>query len=307
MSNLVFLSGDFCSGSTLLFTLFRETREYHCLYEPLHPCLREYLIWPMRAYEHHYFVKDYFKEFKGFHRISELFNPAWATHGLYLTAEDRADDLYRYLNYLIESAFTREDKVLLKFNRTAFRLPWLRQRFPQAKIVHIYRDKQSQWKSIVARGQEYLGREDIGQGSPAFEGFNVGSWCEDLKTVFPELAIEQSSTGFERFSKLYERSLAAHRAHADISIEYRALCKDFETQCGRIFDAVGCRAEIAPLKPLIIQPEAQKRPPIRPGLSARIGDLIDRAGRKYARVRLRIEDNWRFNGRQPGSRAQNPG
>jgi hypothetical protein len=28
MGDLVFLSGDFCSGSTLLFTLFRETGDY---------------------------------------------------------------------------------------------------------------------------------------------------------------------------------------------------------------------------------------------------------------------------------------
>jgi hypothetical protein len=308
VSNLVFISGDFCSGSTLLFTLFRETGEYHCLYEPLHSLLREYLVWPMRVYEHHYFVKDYFKEFKGFDRVGELFNPAWATHNLYLTADDRADDLYRYLDYLIQTSFTRRDKVLLKFNRATFRLPWLRARFPQAKIVHIYRDKQSQWKSIVARGQDHLGREDIGQSSPAFEGFNIASWCEDLKRVFPELAMEQSSTGFERFSKLYDRSLAAHRAHADISIEYRALCNDFETQCRRMFDVVGCGADVAQLKPLIIQPEAQKRAPIRPaGLTARTADLVDRIGRKYAKIRLRVEDNWRLSGRPPASSAQNPG
>src|SRR5262249_36166692 len=107
MSNLVFLSGDFCSGSTLLFTLFRATGKYHCLYEPLHPRLREYLIWPFRAYEHHYFVKDYFNEFAGFNRIDDLFNPAWAQSNLYLTAESRADDLYRFLSYLIGTAFGR--------------------------------------------------------------------------------------------------------------------------------------------------------------------------------------------------------
>src|SRR5665213_1638861 len=101
MSNIVFLSGDFCSGSTLLFTLFRETGEYYCLYEPLHPLLREYLIWPLRVYEHHYFVKDYFKEYKGFKGIEKRFNPVWATQNLHLTADDRADDLYEYVAFLI--------------------------------------------------------------------------------------------------------------------------------------------------------------------------------------------------------------
>jgi hypothetical protein len=283
MPGLVFLSGDFSSGSTLLFTLFRETREYYCLYEPLHPRLREYLIWPVRTYEHHYFVKDYFKEYKDFDRINELFNPEWATRNLYLTADDQAEDLYRYISYLIETASSRQDKVLLKFNRITFRLPWIRARFPQAKIVHIHRDKESQWKSIVARVQEILGREDVGENRPDFEGFNFAAWCEDLKTVFPELAAEHSQTGFERFSKLYDRSLAAHRADANISIEYRSLCKEFETQCRRMFDVAGCKTDVGRLKPLIVPPEAQRRPVVRPtGLLAKASSLIEQLGRRYA-------------------------
>jgi hypothetical protein len=156
----------------------------------------------------------------------------------------------------------------------------------------------------VARGQEYLKRQDIGQNSPSFEGFNIGSWCEDLKTVFPELAVEHSATGFERFSKLYDRSLAAQHAGADISIEYRALCKDFETQCRRMFDVIGCQADIARLKPLIVQPENQKRSPIRAtGLSVKAGDLVDRFGRKYARMRVRLEDRWRMRRRVLNSQS----
>src|SRR3974390_1625387 len=125
MSKFVFLTGDFCSGSTLLYTLFKETGQYHCLYEPLHALLREYLIWPLRVYEHHYFVKDYFNEYKGYSEIDNLFDPRWATHGLHLNQDDKAEDMYRYLSYLIDTSFRRKDKVLLKFNRVAFRLPWL--------------------------------------------------------------------------------------------------------------------------------------------------------------------------------------
>src|SRR5579871_6871100 len=134
MSNLVFLTGDFSSGSTLLFTLFRATGEYHCLYEPLHPRLREYLIWPLRVYEHHYYIKDYFSEYKGFSKIPALYRSHWATHELYLTEKDSADELYRYIRYLVDSAFERRSKVLLKFNRVNFRLPWLRSRFPESKM-----------------------------------------------------------------------------------------------------------------------------------------------------------------------------
>jgi hypothetical protein len=243
----------------------------------------------LRVYEHHFFVKDYFIEYKGFDRINELFNPQWATHNLYLTAEEEADGLYRYLEYLIGMGCSRGGKVLLKFNRISFRLPWLRARFPQAKIVHIYRNPEGQWRSMVRRGQEHAGREDIGQDRPDFEGFNIASSCEDLKSVFPELTAGHSNTGFERFLKLYERSLAAHRACADVSLEYKELCADFETQCRRMFQVVGCTADIAPLKHLIVPPETQQRLPIRPhGIATRAANLVDRLGRRYAKTRLHL-------------------
>jgi hypothetical protein len=294
MGELVFVSGDFCSGSTLLFTLFRETREYYCLYEPLHPRLREYLIWPLRVYEHHYFVGDYFREYRGFRRIGKLFQPEWAVRNLYLDAHDKADDLYGYLSYLIDTAFGRSDKVMLKFNRATFRLPWLRAKFPSAKIIHIHRDKQSQWKSIVSRAQEHLGREDIGQLSPTFEGFNIHSWCEDLKRVFPELEAEYSGTGFDRFSKLHDRSLAAHQANSDYSVEFRAFCHEFENHCAPMFQIAGCSADPALLRPFIIRPQGERRRVDRPeGPRARAMDLAHRFGRRYAGARVRLQDQLR--------------
>ena len=182
----------------------------------------------------------------------------------------------------------------MKFNRVAFRLPWLRARFPEAKIIHIFRDKESQWKSMVSRVQEHLGRDDVGQANPNWEGFNVGSWCEDLKTVFPELAAEHSRTGFERFSKLYERSLAAHHAHSHLSIEYRPFCRDFDAWCPRMFDVAGCTADPALFKHFIVQPENQRRHAIQPsGIGVNAANLVDRFGRKYAKARVRLEDHWR--------------
>jgi len=258
MSNLVLVSGDFCSGSTFLFTLFRKTDEYYCLYEPLHPKLKGYLIRPPPVYEHHFFVKDYFAEYKGFNKVKALFNPDWAHKGLWMTREDEGDDLYRYLSYLIGSAFGRRSKVLLKFNRMTFRLDWLRARFPQAKIVHIFRDKKAEWNSIVKRMQQWFGREDVGQANVNFNHFDLAFWCEDLKGQFPQLDARNSSTGYERFCKLWELSLAAHRRHADISIDYADLTHDFEATCKRLFDAVGCCADVATLKPLVIPPERQK-------------------------------------------------
>src|SRR5579864_2553648 len=218
MSSLVFVSGDFCSGSTLMFTLFRKTGLYYCLYEPLHEDLPEYLVWERSDdLDHHFFVDNYYGEMRRFDRIPELHTRRWGNRDLYLAPDADADDLYRYLSYVIGSAFGRSPRVMVKENRIAFRLGWIRSHFPQAKIIHIYRDKESQWKSNVRRVQEYKRQQNVGQDRADYNGFAMATSCEDLKPVFPELDAGNFKTGFERFSALWDRSFAESRRYADIS------------------------------------------------------------------------------------------
>jgi len=293
MSNLVFVSGDYCSGSTLLFTLFRKTGQYYCLYEPLHEKLPEYLLWPPLPddYDHHFFVDNYYAEMKGFDRIPALLNPRWGCSGLHIPPEAEAGDLYRYFSYLIGTAFGRSEKVMLKENRIAFRLGWLRAKFPQAKIVHIYRKKEDQWKSNVRRVQAYKGTEDVGQESVNYNGFNMATFCEDLKSTFPELDARHFQTGYQRFCKLWELSFAEHKKYADISIDYWALTHDFEATSERLWNCLGAtNIETRALKQYVVPSEKQKELVNRAsGLRERTRLLIDRMGRKYARARLRAQ------------------
>src|SRR5260370_6050032 len=173
MSNLVFVNGDYCSGSTLLFTLFRKTGQYYSLYEPLHERLLEYLIWPMLPDDHHFFVGHYHAELKGFDRIPDLFDPRWGNSGLCLPPEAEADELSRYLNYLIGTAFGRSPRVMLKENHFTFRMGWLRKNFPSAKFVHIYPQKQDQWKSNLRRGAAAPCTDNTGQRGLLFYSFST--------------------------------------------------------------------------------------------------------------------------------------
>jgi hypothetical protein len=286
MSNLVIVSGDFSSGTTLLFTLFRKMGGYYCLYEPLHEKLLEYLIVPLRAYEHHFFVDDYFAEYKGFSAMPQLFDPKFASNSLYLPPEAPADDLYRYLSYLIGTAFGRSKQVMLKENRISFRLGWIRAKFAQAKIIHIYREKDSQWNSIVRRAQAHVGKEDVGQGEVTFNGMNIAKRCDALAADFPELDASRSKTGYERFSKLWDIIQTEHRRYADISVEYGALTHDFENTFQRVLDCVGTTADLVALKQYVIAPEEQERLKIQPSNPKRLQRLFDRAARRYAEIRL---------------------
>jgi hypothetical protein len=290
MSNLVFVTGDFCSGSTLLFTLFRKTRSYYCIYEPLHEDLIEYMIWPMLPDDHHFFVESYYAELKGFDRVPELFNPEWGRRNFYLPADAQEDELYRYVAYLIGTAFGRGPRIMIKENRFTFRIAWLRAKFPDAKVVHIYRKKEAQWNSNLRRVQSDQRREDVGQDSVHYNGFAVASWCEDLKSTFPELHASHFNTGYERFCKLWELCYEYNKKYADISIDYGDLTGNFEPTCERIWQAIGATGiDTTALKQFMIPPEKQKSRMIRStSVAQRANLLIDRLGRKYSHARAEV-------------------
>ncbi len=295
MSNLVFVTGDFCSGSTLLFTLFRQTGQYYCLYEPLHELLPEFLVWNLRPdpQDNHFFVKSYYDEFRGFTHARELHDPKWGASQLHIPADAEAPELYRYISYLVGSSFGRAPRVMFKENRLPFRLGWIRANFPSAKIVHIHRPKEDQWKSIVRRVQQHHGREDVGQDKVGFTGFNIATWCEDLKHVYPQLDARNFKTGFERFSMLWQLSYDENRKYSDISIDYRDLQRDFHRTADRLWECLGVAGiDNAALEPFVVRQEGKKAASRRT-LARQAHDLINRAGRRYARVRVRAENRWR--------------
>ena len=224
---------------------------------------------------------------KGFREIPQLFNPKWGANFLDLPATEEANDLYRYLSYLIGTSFGKSDKVMLKENRITFRLGWLRAKFPHAKVIHIYRSKDSQWKSIVKRVQAYHGRADVGQDSVHFTGFNIAKWCEEMKHRFPELAADQSRTGYERFSKLWERSFAEHQKFADLSVDYWELTHNFEETFERVKECIGGSFDVPSLSKWVVPKEQQKELEIDKGLRNHGQDFLEKITRKYARVRLR--------------------
>jgi len=289
MKRLVFLSGDFSSGSTLLWLLFRKTEAFHTLYEPLHERLREYMIYPLRSYEHHFFSDNYFAEYKGYKEIFKLHTDAWGRSDFYLAEDDDGSDLYRYLSYIIGMSFSRQERVALQFNRVAFRLGWLRKNFPGVPIIHIYREPQQQWNSIVRRAQAYYGREDAGQDSVDFSGMGISNWCNHLQEQYPELRAENSSNGYERYLKLYNLSREQHLMHADLSVKYEDLVSNFNEECKKIFDLVGYPADIEYLSQFVVPPSRHK-PLCSNGkkVGRAINEKIDQFGSLYARAILRL-------------------
>ncbi len=291
MSNLVFVTGDFCSGSTAVFTLFRKTQKYYCLYEPLHEKLQEYLLWDLRPdpQDNHFYLDSYFREFRGFRHARALHDPRWGASGLYLPADAEADDLYRYINYLVGSAFGRAPRVMFKENRIPFRLGWIRAKFPSARIVHIHRPAQDQWRSVLRRVQQHKRREDVGQDRVDFNGFNIATWCEDLKPIYPQLDAKNFTDGFQRFSALWHLSYEENRKYADISIDYRDLQRDFVAVADELWACLGVTGIDTPsLERYVVKQEGKAKASHR-GWTTRLRRVVDRFGRSYAYVRVQAE------------------
>jgi hypothetical protein len=291
MSNLVFVTGDFCSGSTLVSTLFRKSGQYYCLYEPLHERLPEFLIWrpDPRPHDHHFFAADNYGEMAEFDRITDLHSRKWGSSNFYLPPDAEDDELYRYMMYVIGTSFGRRPRVMFKENRIAFRLGWIRAKFPSAKIVHIFRDAESQWNSNVRRVQEFLRKDDVGQTSTAYNGFNVATYCEDLKSTFPELDAGNFRSGYQRFHRLWELSYVENQKYSDISVDYRDLTRDFVPTWARVWANIGASPiDFTVLKQYVVPPEKQKDfVKDRSQLGRYAHAMIDRVGIRYAKVRLR--------------------
>lgn len=280
---LVFVTGDFSSGSTLLFNLFRASDAFHCLYEPLHEYLLEYLVWPLQVNPHHPNTVDYFGGFRGFRRIPRLFDPTWATKRLYMDRALPVPRLRRYLEYLVDTSLERRCAVMLKFNRMCFRLGWLKHRFPEARIIHVRRDMDSQWQSLVRRAQENHGREDVGQDSVHFSSFRMGLNCDELAGQFPELAAEANSSGYERFCRYWKLSDREQSKFADLTVTLESLRSDLATPLGEISRCVGARFDATAMKRLL----SANPTPEAPGPVRWWRQSVHRMGRAYAKYYVR--------------------
>jgi hypothetical protein len=186
----------------------------------------------------------------------------------------------------------------------AFRLAWFKRNFPRVKVVHIYRRREEQWQSLLARVQAFVGKEDVGQDSVEFAGFNIRAWCDDLSPHFPQLEASRSANGAERFAKLWEISYESNRAAADVSIGYHELLTDFERSWMRIANAVEMPpTDVELLKQCVVTPE--KRGTLLAGgygEAGRVAALADVLRRKYARLRVRMQDRRRESQRTEGDR-----
>lgn len=138
--------------------------------------------------------------------------------------DERAWDpgLKRYIQILIDRA---KGRAVLQFNRVDFRLAWLRQHFPAARLVHLFRNPRDQWCSTLM-DPECFGPQGRIENFGPHDKFYLLNWCRDLKYVFPFLDQGLGNHPYELFYLLWKLSYLYGAAQADCSLAFEQLCAE---------------------------------------------------------------------------------
>lgn len=252
--DVVFITGRFRSGSTLLWNIFRNLDGCTAYYEPHNE--RRWFD-PRSRGDHtdptHRNVSDYWREYDGLEDLGDYYREEWTDRHLYMDEDFWDPGLKRYTEILMERA---EGRPVLQCNRIDFRLPWIRKNFPNAKIIHLYRHPRDQWVSTLMGDVARLPR-DVGVAEFAeHDRFYLLRWAEDLKHHFPFLDPASAEHPYRLFYYLWKLSYIFGRRYADYSLSFERLVEGPEGPLAEAFRAIGLDDyDLPKLVPLIVRPE----------------------------------------------------
>lgn len=214
----VFISGWFCSGTTALWSAYRRLPGHVAYYEPLHANLAAH-IEHTRPKPSHVGVQDYWQAYQQLEQGRGLHCRSFAYQRLILSSEESWPELRQWLQALMA---VKAKRHVLKFNRVAFRLPWLKKNWPEAKIVHLRRNVRDAWVST----RRHLPPEqwDDADHVDAYETAQT-AWAlaNDLPVL---LSPEASASAYHRFFLLWTLAEQVAAAHADIAIDLEGLKRE---------------------------------------------------------------------------------
>ena len=218
----LFITARFRTGSTMLWNVFRQLPEARAYYEPLHDRIPDFLEFPIQPDKSHLFVKSYFDEYKDAPNAVDLHQSDFANHRLFLESEDQYPQLNAYIQALVKSVPFKKTAVL-QFNRIDFRLAWIKQNFPNARLLHLTRNPRDQWYSTISS----LNNINI-DSSIDIDAYDLATWARDLYKQFPFLASPQIRHPYQRFYFIWKLSYLAGQRLANLSVAYEELLAEPE-------------------------------------------------------------------------------
>lgn len=219
----LFITARFRSGSTLLWNIFRASDGFTAYYEPMNerqwfdPSRRGEWIDPT-----HRQAQEYWKEYEGLEELGRYYRLHWTDRDLYMDESFWDPGLRRYLDFLIERA---PGQPVLQFNRMDFRLPWLRQQYPEARILHLWRNPRDQWCSTLRDPASY-GKEARIQDFAEYDGYYLMNWVRDLQRHFPFVDETTVNHPYPLSYLIWKLSYVFGLTYSDVSISFESLIRD---------------------------------------------------------------------------------
>jgi len=227
----IFLTGRFRNGTTVLWNIFNAQDGYTAYYEPLNDCLI-HGIRHTPPMESHRGVASYWDAYKPIQEVLPKYHQReFAFQRLVLEKGEKHEALEAYLDFLIDR--TRRSRAVLQFNRVDLRLPWLRETYPKAKIVHIFRDPRNAWVS----SRRHLPEEEWDNPYHP-DAYDLFQWIVALRRDFPFLA--SAKNAYEAHYYLSRLSRIMGDRMADCSIDFdKEIMTCTDTALGRLVEN-GC-------------------------------------------------------------------
>jgi hypothetical protein len=252
----IIITARFRSGSTLLWNLFRNLEGFTSYYEPFNE--RRWFDASTRGSRvdaTHRNVSDYWKEYDGLSILADYYREEWIGRSLFMDGSAWDPGMKRYVDLLIARASGRP---ALQFNRIDFRLPWFRQHFPHAKIVHLYRHPRDQWCSSLM-DVKCFPRDGKVRDFVRHDRFYLLMWAEDLKYHFPFLDPKQATHPYQLFYYIWKLSYLFGRKYAHHSLAFEDLVRDPDAELHKLFRVLDIEVDsLEWLKALIVGPPLGK-------------------------------------------------
>ena len=245
----IVVTARFRTGSTLLWNIFRHIDQCVAYYEPLNerrwfdPATRGDRLDPT-----HRQVDDYWREYDGLTELGAWHREEWTDQALFMDESAWDPNLRRYLARLIEHAAPK--RAVLQCNRLDFRLPWLRQQFPGATLIHLYRHPRDQWCSSLVDPSAVPHDVTMDRFEP-YDHFYLQRWALDLRRHFPFLSPQVEPAPYRVFYFIWKLSYLFGVAYADHALSFEALIQSPKTEIQKLLAAAGLDGDPDRLAPLV--------------------------------------------------------
>ena len=210
-NRVIFISGRFRSGTSMLWNLFNQLPQYCAWYEPLHQNLLKHIDF-VKPQTDHIGIKDYWGTYRGIGELEKFHQAQFGYQQLFLEKHDKWPDLANYIKHLIKQSHNKTP--VLQFNRMDLRLSWLKNNFPSAIIINIERQPYPLWVSSRKHIQT-----DANKNNESFhDAYDLMQWSVELSKHFPMLQLSNNRNSYYRHYFIWKLSKQMAQANADIHL-----------------------------------------------------------------------------------------